>query len=89
MGLTCGGKCIAMIIRHAKGTTSKQGRTGWPEGTYEDEHGRDGFAGEASMLYRVHPPTRWTRIEGNLKPRAIRRRFRSRRVNPMWSRAGS
>lgn len=60
-----------MIIKYAKGVTSKQGRTGWPDGTFEDEHGRDGFAGEASMLYRAHPPTRWTRIEGNLRPRAI------------------
>jgi homogentisate 1,2-dioxygenase len=59
-----------MKIRHAKGVTSRQGRTSWPEGTYEDEHGREGFAGEATMLYRTHPPTRWKRIEGNLKPRA-------------------
>ncbi|MHA6795638.1 homogentisate 1,2-dioxygenase [Pseudonocardia bannensis] len=60
-----------MEIRHAKGVTSRQARTGWPEGTYEDEHGRNGFSGEVSMLYRAHPPTRWTRIEGDLKPRAI------------------
>jgi homogentisate 1,2-dioxygenase len=61
---------VQMLIRHVKGITSRQARTGWPAGTYEDEHGRNGFAGEASMLYRSHPPTRWTRIEGDLKPRA-------------------
>lgn len=60
-----------MIIRHVKGTTSRQARTGWPDGTFEDEHGRDGFSGEVSMLYRAHPPTRWTRIKGSLRPRAV------------------
>lgn len=50
---------------------SRQARTGWPEGTVEDEHGRNGFAGNYSMLYRKRPPTQWTRIEGPSKPRAI------------------
>jgi homogentisate 1,2-dioxygenase len=54
-----------------KGTVSRQARTGWPEGTVEDEHGREGFAGNYSMLYRRRPPTQWTRIEGPTRPRAI------------------
>lgn len=41
-----------------------------PEGTYEEEHGRRGFFGRTSHLYHRHPPTGWTRIEGDLKPRA-------------------
>ena len=42
-----------------------------PEGLYEEEHGRHGFSGPASHLYRRHPPTGWVRIEGPLRPRAF------------------
>jgi homogentisate 1,2-dioxygenase len=42
-----------------------------PDGIYEEEHGRQGFAGPASHLYRRHPPTGWVRIEGPLRPRAF------------------
>jgi homogentisate 1,2-dioxygenase len=44
---------------------------GLPEGTYEEEIARDGFFGKASHLYRRHPPVNWTRIEGDLRPRAF------------------
>jgi homogentisate 1,2-dioxygenase len=53
-----------------KGKYAKQAHLNLPEGTYEEEHGREGFYGKVSHLYRIHPPTSWTRIEGNLKPRA-------------------
>ncbi|MBC7474206.1 MAG: homogentisate 1,2-dioxygenase [Candidatus Sericytochromatia bacterium] len=53
-----------------KGLYAKQAHLNLPEGTYEEEHGREGFYGKVSHLYRLHPPTSWTRIEGNLKPRA-------------------
>ena len=43
-----------------------------PEGTYEEEHGRQGFFGRVSHLYHRHPPTGWLRIEGPLQPRAYR-----------------
>jgi homogentisate 1,2-dioxygenase len=54
-----------------KGITTRQAHVGLPEGTFEDEHGRDGFFGPVSHLYRTHAPTGWTRIEGPLKPRAF------------------
>ncbi len=41
-----------------------------PDGTYEEEHARQGFFGKASHLYHRHPPTGWLRVEGPLKPRA-------------------
>jgi homogentisate 1,2-dioxygenase len=41
-----------------------------PDGTYEEEHARQGFFGRTSHLYHRHPPTGWLRIEGPLKPRA-------------------
>src|SRR6476620_11540974 len=53
-----------------QGRFSKQPHVGTPEGTYEEEHGRNGFFGRVSHLYHRHPPTGWLRIEGNLKPRA-------------------
>lgn len=54
-----------------KGTTPKQAHVGIPEGLYEEEHGRRGFVGPASHLYRRHPPTGWVRIDGPLRPRAF------------------
>lgn len=54
-----------------KGTVSLQAHVAIPEGTFEEEHGRDGFYGPVSHLYRTHAPTSWSRIEGPLKPRAF------------------
>ena len=35
-----------------------------PEGTVEEEHGRQAFTGRASHLYRTAPPTAWVKVEG-------------------------
>ncbi|MEA2461230.1 MAG: homogentisate 1,2-dioxygenase [Actinomycetota bacterium] len=56
---------------HSKGKVTKQAHVGIPEGTFEEEHGREAFAGRASHLYRMHPPTAWVRIEGKVRPRAF------------------
>lgn len=54
-----------------RGTVPSQAHVGIPEGLYEEEHGRNGFAGCVSHLYRTHPPTAWIKIEGKLRPRAF------------------
>jgi homogentisate 1,2-dioxygenase len=54
----------------SKGRVTKQAHVGLPEGTFEEEHGREAFDGRASHLYRTHPPTAWVRIDGPLRPRA-------------------
>lgn len=54
-----------------RGTAPDQAHVGIPEGVCEEEHGRQGFVGPASHLYRTHPPTGWVRIEGPLRPRAF------------------
>jgi homogentisate 1,2-dioxygenase len=54
-----------------RGKVPNQAHVGIPEGLYEEEHGRNGFAGSVSHLYRTHPPTAWTTIEGKLKPQAF------------------
>jgi homogentisate 1,2-dioxygenase len=54
----------------SQGQFSLQPHVNTPEGTYEEEHGRQGFFGRVSHLYHRHPPTGWLRIEGPLKPRA-------------------
>ena len=54
-----------------KGKVPNQAHVGIPEGLCEEEHGREGFAGPVSHLYRTHPPTGWVKIEGPLKPRAF------------------
>ena len=40
-----------------------------PAGHFEEEQGQMGFYGPVSHLIRKKPSTRWTHIEGNLKPR--------------------
>jgi homogentisate 1,2-dioxygenase len=60
-----------MYAKHSQGTVSRQGQANWPAGTFEEHHGRDGFAGEVSQLYRQHPTTQWTRVEGPIRPRGI------------------
>ncbi len=54
-----------------KGNAPSQAHVGIPVGLCEEEHGRRGFVGRASHLYRRHPPTGWVRIDGPLRPRAF------------------
>jgi homogentisate 1,2-dioxygenase len=54
-----------------KGRASRQAHADLPPGTVEEEHGREGFFGATSHLYRIRPPTGWLRIEGPLRPRAL------------------
>ena len=54
-----------------KGKITRQAHVAIPEGTFEEEHGRDGFYGPVSHLYRTHAPTGWIDIQGPLKPRAF------------------
>ncbi len=51
-----------------KGVHTRQAHVDLPAGTFEDEHGRQGFFGRVSHLYHVNPPTNWTRIEGPCIP---------------------
>ena len=59
------------MIPLSKGRVAKQAHVGLPKGTYEEEHGREAFAGRASHLYRTHPPTAWVKISGPLRPAAF------------------
>ncbi len=40
-----------------------------PKGFFEEEQGQDGFYGPVSHLIRKNPSTRWSHIDGSLKPR--------------------
>jgi homogentisate 1,2-dioxygenase len=51
--------------------TSRQAHADLPPGTVEEEHGRDGFTGPASHLYRLHAPTGWSAVDGPLQPHAL------------------
>ena len=51
-----------------KGRITRQAHVDLPAGTYEEEFARQGFFGRTSHLYRTHPTTAWTRIEGPLRP---------------------
>lgn len=55
----------------SSGIFTKQAHVKIPEGLCEEEHGRKGFFGRVSQLYRENAPTNWTNIEGELKPRNL------------------
>ena len=54
-----------------EGLASRQAHADLPEGTYERELGREGFAGPATQMHHKHPPTGWSAWEGPLRPRAF------------------
>ncbi len=51
-----------------QGLFTKQAHKGIPEGAYEEEQGLKGFFGPVSHLIKRQPSTRWTKIEGPLRP---------------------
>ncbi len=57
-------------IPFSSGTVSKQTHVDLPNGTFEEEYGRQGFFGRTTHLYRKNAPTGWTRIDGPLHPHA-------------------
>lgn len=57
------------MYHYTQGQPTKQGHKAIPEGYYEEEQGLKGFFGPVSHLIRKKPSTRWTEIEGELKPR--------------------
>lgn len=54
--------------QYSQGKSTTQGHKGIPEGHYEEEQGRKGFFGPVSHLIKAEPSTRWTEIDGPLKP---------------------
>ncbi len=58
------------VIPWIKGKTAQQAHVALPEGTCEEEFARSGFFGRYAHLYRSAAPVGWTRIEGDLRPRA-------------------
>ena len=52
----------------ASGIYTKQAHVKIPKGLFEEEHGRKGFFGRVSHLYRENKPTDWTDIKGELRP---------------------
>ena len=59
------------MIPQRKGVASRQAHVDLPDGTVEEEHGRQAFTGRASHLYRTAPPTAWVKVEGPLRPWAF------------------
>ena len=56
------------MFQYSQGKSTTQGHKGIPTGHFEEEHGRRGFFGPVSHLIKPKPSTRWTSIEGNLRP---------------------
>jgi homogentisate 1,2-dioxygenase len=56
------------MYQYKQGKHTTQGHKGIPEGHFEEEQGRKGFYGPVSHLIKEKPSTRWTQIEGPLRP---------------------
>ncbi len=54
--------------QYSQGKSTTQGHKGIPEGHFEEEQGRKGFFGPVSHLIKPQPSTRWTEIDGPLRP---------------------
>jgi homogentisate 1,2-dioxygenase len=59
------------VVQYVRGRATTQAHVGLPPGTVEEEHGRRGFYGRATHLYRRNAPTGWTAIDGPLRPHAM------------------
>jgi homogentisate 1,2-dioxygenase len=56
------------MYQYGQGAHHTQGHKGIPVGLYEEEQGRKGFFGPVSHLLKSEPSTKWTHIEGPLRP---------------------
>lgn len=56
------------MYQYSQGKAHTQGHKGIPAGHFEEEQGRKGFFGPVSHLLKPEPSTRWTNINGPLKP---------------------
>ncbi len=54
-----------------EGKVARQAHVDLPDGAFERELGRDGFAGASTHLYHRNPPTAWMSFAGPLRPRAF------------------
>jgi homogentisate 1,2-dioxygenase len=68
------------VHQYQQGRSTKQGHKGIPEGHFEEEQGRGGFFGPVSHLIKPAPSTRWSNIEGPLRPHL----FDPVRMEKMW-----
>ena len=51
-----------------QGLFTRQAHKAIPEGCFEEEQGLKGFFGPVSHLIKKQPSTRWTKIDGPLRP---------------------
>lgn len=56
------------MFQNHQGLFTTQGHKGIPKNHFEEEQGRKGFFGPVSHLIKPQPSTRWTHIEGPLRP---------------------
>lgn len=54
--------------QYSQGEHTHQAHKGIPEGHFEEEQGLKGFFGPVSHLIKKQPSTKWTQIEGPLRP---------------------
>lgn len=57
------------MFHFKQGKFTRQAHKAIPDGKFEEEQGQGGFFGPVSHLIKDKPSTRWSRIEGSLKPR--------------------
>lgn len=58
-------------MHYKRGVVTRQAHVDIPDGTVEEEYGRNGFFGRSAHLYRTEAPVGWTAIEGDCRPEAL------------------
>jgi homogentisate 1,2-dioxygenase len=53
------------------GQFARQAHVNLPDGTFERELGRSGFYGPVTHMFHRNPPTAWTEVAGDTRPRAF------------------
>lgn len=54
--------------QYSQGKHTTQAHKGIPDSCFEEEQGRRGFFGQVSHIIKPQPSTRWTQIDGPLRP---------------------
>lgn len=54
-----------------RGRITRQAHVDVPDGTFEEEFGREGFFGRSSHLYRTEAPVCWTTLDGDCRPELL------------------
>jgi len=74
-----------IVFPKSSGVFSRQAHADFPtDAPYEREISRDGFFGPATHMHHRHPPTGWSKMQGDLRPRAFDLKKWPQKKSSLW-----